>query len=217
MFRTNRAFTIVEMVLAMAIASVVGLSVTAVAMTLSSAYLDGEQRHATVQTGRIALSRIESYINRAKLVTFADDGTILYWAGDADGDGKISLTELAEIKYTPDDRTIRLHRVVLDENMDAQVRAALNVPVPLNAAVGGSAGSDLVESNPRDVSRIEAQDVDAFEVNAYPACPRTKLVTLRLVVGQGQSQGTFRGAASLRADKTSDVATSEGNYVLVDH
>ena len=214
MHRRQNAFTVVEMVLAMAITAMIGLSVAGVAVALSTAQADQEESYQYAQTARSAINRIQGYLSRARLVTARGDGSLVYWIKDADGDGTISLEELGEIRRHSEDRTLRLHRVVFPDNMDEQVHAALNAQVELDCAADMASATQLIETNGRHVDQVEAEDVEAFDVAAYPECPVAKLVSIHLVIGQGERQVALRSAVALRADCTDEVAVSEGAYVL---
>ena len=66
----------------------------------------------------------------------------------------------------------------------------------------------------RHVATPVAEDVTAFEVALYPDPPLSKLATIILTVGEGETATTIRSAVALRADKVADIAVSEGQYLL---
>jgi type II secretory pathway component PulJ len=214
--RSPRAgLTLVELVLAMAITATIALCVTGVAVALAAAQDNADESSECIQTGRSALNRIQTYVSRAKLVTAVGDGAIVFWEEDENGDGLINLSELYEVGYHAEDRTLRLHRVAFDDGMDEALLAALNHTVTLASAADCATAVDIITNDADHRDRIEAEEVDAFEVAAYPDCPRTKLVTVRLVVGEGETRAVFRSAVNLRADAVGNVASQDGVWVLL--
>ena len=214
MNRKTSGLTIIEMVLAMAIVAMIGLSVAGVTMALSTSQAMTNQSHDCMQTGRIAIDRLQDRLSKAKLITAVGDGVVIFWESDDDGDGLINIAELVEVRHHPDDDTLRLHRVSFEDVADATVAAALNESVALDAAADCSLAGSLIVGNAEHREYVQAEGVELFEVAAYPPCPEAKMVTLKLVISDGDQQTTFRSAVTLRADCTSNIGTSEGGWVL---
>lgn len=210
----SRAFTLAELVMAVAIMAVVGLTVATVSMALSDAYAAGDEISQNTQTARSAMARIQKYLNKAKLIVAVGDGSVIYWADDRNGDARINISELARIKLDSAESILYVHRVVFPPEMDPAVREALDYQVGLDAATDTSSGTYMIEANSRHIQQAIAEDVTAFEVAAYPACPKAKMLNITLTVGEQIHQIAIRSAASLRAGKTDEVAVSDGQYVL---
>lgn len=210
----TRGFTLVELVVAVSITTVVALSVAGVSISLSSAYASTSDYQQSIQTGRIATLRIQNLLNKAKLVTASSDGLLVIWADDANGDRKINLNEMAVLTCDLPACEIRQYRVVFPDSMDEATLAALNHEMSLASAMNASSVTNMLKTNTYSKLTVIATDVRDFKVETSPDPPNTVLMGIQITVGSGATSLTVRNAGKLRVNMTGYVGIADGQYVL---
>jgi len=209
----RRGFTLAELLISISITAIIGASVAGMSLALSTAYANSQGVYDNIQTGRSTMMRIQRALNRARLVTFADQGTLIYWSRDADGDERINISELVAISYDQDAGTLTSCQVVFPDTMNPAARDALDKPVSLSEAMSADIVG-TIDRNANCTERILSESVRAFEVSAAPACPMARLVRLKITIEHDGKALTVRSAASLRSDKTGDVQMIGEAYLL---
>ena len=88
MRRNPSGFTLVELVMAISITTIIGLAVAGASMALSTAHAHSESRYGSIETARSAMRRIQSSLRAAALVTYVHSNghKLGYWAGDENED-----------------------------------------------------------------------------------------------------------------------------------
>ena len=208
--------TVAELVLAMDITGVVGLSVSGVFMALSTAQAHSEDHQTYVQTARCTARHVQRILRKAKLVVAADAGGLLVWSEDTNGDGLINVSELVAFLYDDPRKELEQKRVVFTASMAAATREALDVRIALADLDDLTALDAKVQSAfPQYyVEELLADNVREFTGELDAAAPRTKTVKLRLKIGTAKRSVTVYACATIRADETARVGTSGGEYVL---
>lgn len=210
----RRAFTAVELIVAISITAMIALSAAGVSMVLSRAYADSRQSYSSLQTARSVIMRIRREISQAKLITSVTPGTVVYWQADLNGDGQINISELAVIEFDSEQQLLLAHKVVFPDSMDADTQAAFDVKVPLQNAVNSTV-ENLIRNNIRSVSRILGTGITSFTATATPDCPRAQLLSVRIATGHGISAVIMQTAVAVRASRIWDIAMADGQYVLL--
>ncbi|HET6428440.1 MAG TPA: hypothetical protein VFJ30_08525 [Phycisphaerae bacterium] len=208
---STAAFTLMELMLALSITSVIGLTVGSVAVALSHAQSHTDQLSESVQSGRGGLLAIESHVRKAKLVTAVETNGLVLWLGDANADGKINVDELAMISHDGDSREVRLSKLSFPKTLSPTMLEMLNVSRTLSAV---DTISDVSSELDRGiyvgyvaVSPL-AINVARFEVVTDAAPPLSRLVGLRITVGtEGGRQVSLVSSARLRDDETANVSS----------
>jgi len=213
MAAVRKGFVLPDVTVGMAIAAVVGLCVVGVSAALCAAYAHSQDFYQSLQTGRIAMMRMQAMLRKAKLVTCVDGSVSVLWAGDANGNGRINLDEIRLLSYVLSSREIQEERVRFPDSMPPETVDALNVEVPLQDMTDLDALAPYLVS-PNLTSVVLAGDVEEFEVSATPVPPVSKLLKVSLTISGGRRAVTLRSAVSLRADVAGDVGISDGCYVL---
>jgi len=207
--RSIRAFTLIELMLALSVMSVIGLTVGSVAVALSHAQSHTDALTESIQSGRSGLLAIQSYVRRAKLVTAVETNGLVVWLGDANEDGKINVSELAMIAYDSASRQVVVSELSFPDTLPGAMREALNIPRTLAS----------VDDNDKVAREFDrglyvgylaktplATNVEQFEVVTDEAPPLSRLVGLRITVGAAADrQITLTSSVRLRADATADV------------
>jgi len=203
-----------ELVIAMVITAMVGLSVAGVSLSLSNAYAAAQSNGTNIQTGRVSLARLQYGLNRAQLVTVADNNTLVYWQDGTNDEGQINISELVLLQYDVATRQLTQYQVEFPDTMSSSQRQALDYTVELSGAVNTIGIVRQITRNSRCVDTLLAENITSFRAAGSPACPLSKTVLLQLTVGDAEDQFTVRSAATLRIDLTANVGTLGRQYVL---
>lgn len=208
----KHGFTMVEMVLAMAVTAIVGLSVAGVSVGLSNAYENSENYYDALQGARSVLMQAQSMGRTAKLVTATSTDSLVFWTSDINADGKINRNELTMIYWdrSGGDSVVRMQRI-----SPAATSSLVKDQVMLSVASSVSSVSSLLSqyTSYRENSPL-ASDVLSFKVTASPAAPKATLVQLEITVGRPDRPLTLRSTVSLRADDTVNVGKVGSTWVL---
>jgi len=214
MRRNGRAFTLAELVLAMAITTVIGLAVTGVAAAVSNINGRAEAYYEYLQSGRVAASRLEELLRRARLVTVASDSKMVVWtSADADEDD-INLSEVTKVYLDTETGQLMQRTTVFPNTLTEGEKEALDTSLPLSDLTSASAADAEPPYAQYDVTRVLARNVQAFQVYPDVPGPLTRILKFRLVVGADDQSVTQYGAVTLRAPSVSRVSVAEGLYVL---
>ena len=212
--KKTKALTLVELMMSLAMMSIIGLTVATVAAALSHAQSHTDEISENIQSGRSGLLAIESYVRRAKLVTAIDTDGLVVWLGDSNQDGKINADELAMIKYDSQARQVKLSKVSFPLNMAEAMVSVLNTPKDLSTV---ASTADVSGEFSRGIyvgylsENVLATDVDSFEVVPDTAPPMSRLVLLRIKVGESADrQVALTSSVKLRADDTANAANYDG-------
>jgi len=209
-------FTLIEVALAMAITALVGLSVAGATMVLSTTYQQGENYQDYVQSARSSSLRLQTLLRRAKLITSCTTTSIVFWAGDANSDSQINVSELVRVSYNT--ATKELHESQLDlSGLPPATAAVIDSVLPLSTAMDEGAVCTLLGVTYKNYcdDRLLANNVRSVEFRADYAPPSTHRVSLRLDVGDGEQNLVVQPAVTLRSPCTDRVGIANNQYVLV--
>jgi len=211
-----RGFTLAELVLALAITTVIGLAVTAVAAAVSQINQEAEAYYEYLQNGRVAASRIEKALRSALLVTAASDDEFVVWMKDENDDGEINVSEVARVYLDDGDHKLLMQTTEFPDDMKKGQRQALDVDLELDGLTEVE-NLDLGTGHAaHDVLRLLARNVESFHVYPDVEPPMTRLLKFTLVVGENGQTVTQYGAVTLRAPRIDRVRQQDGQYLLLD-
>lgn len=210
--RSNNAFTLMELMLAVAITSIIGLSIAGVSLALSRSYAHTQDFYSNLQTGRTSMSRMQDMLRKTKLVTSAGSDCLVVWTGDQEGTGfgQINRQELVMWIYNSAASEIRQYSIVYPDAL----LSALNVVQPLSTVLAAPSLTNLVNTDIYSQSTVIATDVRAFRVTLDQAAPMARCVKLEITVGSVSAPVKLESAVRLRADATSKVVIQNSQYVL---
>lgn len=211
--RRHRAFTLVELMIAMTIIAVIGLTVVTVASALSGAQARTEAAGDAVHSARSGMMRIAAVLRSAKLLVGAEDGRLLCWMGDANGDGSINVDELVLIQHVPGQREIEQLRVIFP----GASPHGLNVSETLSALTNLEHAHDLLNApflRSCSSTVVLSTDVQDFQVVTDVSPPFSELALLRMTTGPAGRQVRLTSAAGLRSSATGSVDLVDGQPVL---
>ncbi len=214
MRRYRRGLTLAELVLAMAITTVIGLAITGVAAAMSNINERAEAYYEYLQSGRVAASRLEEALRSARLVTVAEGSTIVAWTSDGADKGNINLSEVTMVYLDTETRQLMQRTTVFPDSLDQVTREALDTSLPLSPLTSPSVVDDEAPYPQYDVTRVLVRNVQDFQVYPDVPAPLTRTLKFRMVVGSYAQTVTQYGAVTLRASKVSNVAVADGIYIL---
>lgn len=209
--RKSRAFTLLEMTLAMTITAITGLSVAGATMALCRAHQNTEGFYQSLQTTRSAMLRIQRTIQNSKLVTANTGTTLVLWVDDTNGNRTIDADEVLLLVFDTAAREVRMLRKVFPP----AAHDALNVDVPLSTLISASTVLSGMVASAYTQTTVLASDAVDFFASASPAPPMATRVDFRLSVGSGKDLVTLRSSASTRGGLTAKVTVVHGSYVLL--
>ena len=92
------AFTLTELLMALAITAMIGMSVVTLSTALSSAHASTGSMAEAISSGRYAMRSIDADVRKAALVTAFGNGEMVVWTGDEYADKQINVSELVLIQ-----------------------------------------------------------------------------------------------------------------------
>ncbi len=212
----NRGFTVAEMVLALAIVGMIGLSVTGVYMTLNTAQAHSDEYYTHLQTARGLVRTLDRSLRKARLVLARDADGIAVWTDDTDDDGLVNLSEITVFYYSSSDGTVVRSRVVFPDEMAETVRAPLDEQITL-AEISTVTGlrTSMAEKSPSYFTDVLlAENVLSFTSEVDSSAPLSTLVKASFAVGTAKRYAWGYAGGALRAPYVSRVGQVDGDYVL---
>jgi type II secretory pathway pseudopilin PulG len=214
MHASRRGFTLAELVLALAITTVIGLAVTAVAAAVSNFNQRAEAYYECLQTGRVAAGRLEAMMRPALLVTAASGDNMVVWTDDHTDPGNINVSEVAKIFLDTTTKKLMLRTTVYPNTLTASQVRSLDRDIKLWELTSASVATSLPTYVQYDVTSVLAGNVQSFVVYPDVPAPLTRLLKFKLVISADGQTVTQYGAVMLRAPSTSSVTLNNNKYVL---
>ena len=213
MTRGTRAFTLAELVMAMAIMSIIGLAVVGITMALTDAQEYSGDFYRNVQIARNSMRYLQRAIQKANLITAVDSDSLACWLEDTNDNGRINVTEMRLFAFESGDCEIAEYRIQFPSWWTQVMKALADTSVSL-AWVTDISNVKSMRSNSYVVRRVLATDVASVTFTVSPSAPITKLLQTEITIGQGDRRVVLRGATALRADWTDHVGTVDSEWVL---
>jgi type II secretory pathway pseudopilin PulG len=214
MHTRGRGFTLAELVLALAITTVIGLAVTGVAAAVSNFNERAETYYEYLQSGRVAAIRLQEMMRPALLITAASGDNMVVWTNNQTDPNNINVTEVTKVFLDASTGQLMQRTTVFPDSMSASTKTALDTSLALSTLTSASVATSEPIYAQYDVTRVLARNVQSFDVYPDVSAPLTRLLKFKLVVGADGQTVTQYGAVMLRAPSTAKVSGTTGNYVL---
>ncbi len=211
---TRRGFTLAELVLALAITTVIGLAVTGVAAGVSNFNQRAEAYYECLQSGRVAAGRLEAMLRPALLITAASGDNMVVWTDDHTDTGNINVSEITKIFLDTTTHQLMQRTTVFPDTLKAHTLKALDDSLALSQLTSPSVAESAPFYAQYDAPRVLASNVQSFAVYPDVPAPLTRLLKFKLVISVVGQTVTQYGAVTLRAPSISKVSISRGLYVL---
>ena len=111
----RRAFTLVDLMVALCVVSIVMAAVASLAYAMGTANDASDDTSAKQAQLRCATLRIGEMIRNSRLIISLIDNNLAIWKGDYNGDGQINLGEVAYIGSAADRSYIRVYEFTSDD------------------------------------------------------------------------------------------------------
>ncbi|WP_428389663.1 prepilin-type N-terminal cleavage/methylation domain-containing protein [Mucisphaera sp.] len=185
---SRRALTLLELLIAIAAASVIALAGTTLLTALTYAASEQRDLRAVVGKSLAVGARLGAEVREAHLILDANDNTLILWLNDTDDDQQPALSEILRIEAVPTDNTLKTYAFDL---------AATDTIYPLTtdfiAETTARIASD--DMTPRNWSRDVAAATFTLD-NPDPQLAR--LLSYRIDFTTGNLTETYANATALR-------------------
>ena len=196
----HRGFTLAELVMSLAVSSVVLAAAAALAYAVCHAWSKSEDINEVVSSGRNGMVRMSDRIRSARAIGYVAPGVLMLWRQDANEDGQVNRNELTLLQVDP--ATGRLNegqllfpagtsQAVIDSHSTA-LTAAQFTAAPVVSQLRGDAffAEGPLAEYVQDVTWI---------VDAAP--PATRLVQAQLTLTKDALTQVLHAGMALRAPK----------------
>jgi len=221
--KRGQAFTLIEMVMAISITAIIGMSIAGASMALSTAYENGQDYYQCLQTGRITMARLEQILRKSLLIGGTGPDLMWLWREDTNGDGGINLTEISTIAYDRQNKTLKEIHLEFPSTWPESMLKVADRSLTLYEVTAQYASISSFRScyGPIMKNTVLAENVVDFTVAPWPYPPITKAIGVTMTVRQSDRTLTVRSAAKLRGDTVDRVAFAfgggqSGHWVLLD-
>lgn len=176
-FCRRRGFTLVEMILSLAITGMLGLGVCTLLLSMSSATKSSHDVYAEIVRRQVLASRIGDLIRSSAAVLDSNADSLVLWTGDYNNNGKPNLSELRRLQWDGDGS------IWVYETPDA-IDAVLDVSYELEADYNGL--TSLVLGTDLFPGQLVAGDVISCEAEVVmPGNSEGSMVRLLVTTDDG--------------------------------
>ena len=203
------------MLTALVVMSIISLAVVSLTMALTTAQEYSVDFYRNVQIARNSLRRLARDIHKSKLITAGNSDTLVYWLGDANGNGDIELTELRLVTTDLDTGKVMLCRAEFPAFWPQAFKDSWDTGMTVEIATDlGMAVSWIRNAQWARADEL-ATEVTALKFSASPAIPTSEVLQIEMTVGEGPGAVELRTSASMRANKLADLYMDAGTYHLL--
>jgi len=197
----RRASTLAEVIIALVITGMVGMSVAAILQAASYGTSSRrEVRRLTVRRQQVE-ARLNSNLRNAAAVLASGAGSMVLWTGDANGDTHVNFSELCLIELPGGSSTLSMWATRFPENWNQVQRDAADTAYAVNADFAATA--QTAKSNVYFVETPWTQGASELEIALQPSTPQAAvLVSWRLTLTDELLSEPLIGAAALAVHVT---------------
>jgi len=194
--RRCAGMTLLELLLTLAITSMVGAAVAAMLSAVSYGTSSGKDMRSLVVRNKIISTRFTASIRNASMVLESGSGYMVLWLGDSDGSGTPQLGEIQYIEYDTANTRMRSYQADWTGLNEAQI-AAVNAEYALDANFKTSTTG--VRGQTYFPAEVWMNQVTSWNVTVNNADEQiADLVSFRFGLTNGEQTDELIGAAALR-------------------
>lgn len=194
---SRSAFTLAELIMSLAVSSLVLAAAASLAYAVSHAWTKSENIQTVVNHGRNGVARIGARIRGAKAVGYVNSTYLLIWREDADEDGRISMAELTLYTVDARNRAIYEGQLVFSSDLTQAARDAVDTVLSASELSSPSTINALARSDYfRQGAVAEYVDSVTWVLDADP--PDTTMVEMELNLSKDGLTQTLHAGMSLR-------------------
>ena len=189
--------TLVELLLALAITTVIGLAISAMLFAVSRTTSTQNDMRSFIIKQKTVESRITAAIRSSKTVLAVGTNYLVLWTADTTADDQPNMSEMRRIEWTTNQKTLITYRPVFPTGWTTTNIAAVDSSYDL--ASDFNSVSNTLKSNTYFQSETWASNVSnaAFAVN-LPTVQQARLVSFQTTFESNDLDSTLIGAAALR-------------------
>jgi len=180
--RDGTGLTVVELLVALVVTSVILSAVATLAYAMSSATRDAEDMAATQTDVRMAALRLTELIRNGCMICAAPGSDLVVWKSDDNANGAIDINELAYIENDDPNHGVflRLFNTRADPSVLAALGLSAGTPVLSTLALSGTKTGLVNRYTPTaEVSRLMMlQNCQNVRFTLDQAPPHTRRVTI---------------------------------------
>jgi len=188
--RTEKAFTLAELLVALVVTSVILSAVATLAYAMSSASRVSEDTFLKQAQLRQARLRIAELVRTCKLICAAPGHDVAIWQADSNNDGKINIGELVYIEAGDNSNMLRL----------CQFAPTDPAPITLQSLAAPTTKASLISQYAETYVPLipECGNVQ-FRFDAAPPFTKTKLLSISLSLAENGATHRYEISEALRA------------------
>jgi len=189
---SRRGFTLVEVVIALAISSAIGVTVAMMLGGISAATRAEHDTRRAIVKRQVAITRLGACVRGAAMVLSSADDHLVLWTGDSTGEGKPNISELRRIEWNDDSHEILVYEA--PANLSAASDTEYELTNNFDSITQSLAGSASFPG------RVRLRNVTHWDVNLDSPDPHAaRAVKVALVVGSSSGSEQVLMTATMRA------------------
>lgn len=202
MIHRRQAFTIVELVLALAIAGLVSASAAGMLMAVSYGTSSKRDLRSAVVKSQVVDNRIASAIRGSRAILETGIDYLVLWTGDTDANGAANAPDLAEMRLI--ERDSATHTLKAYQFPDSWTQVQIDAANITYALTGNPGGFFLTVTTAAKTAGSFQPTLWGSGVTSIsfvlddPDPSLTRLASYRLVIASGDLSETVVGSASVR-------------------
>ena len=193
--RRRAGLTLVELIIALAIMALIGLTVSAMLSAVAYGTDSGRDVRASIARGKMTTARIDAAIRESRAVLAASEGVLVLWMRDEDGDEIADADEVRRLEHDASAATLTSYRSTpfTEAQEDAGDDAECLKTLTLGIQQWPAAAAD------RLVTVRWASGVGTWQATLdAPAPAAARLVSYRLGLSAAEDAPVLIGVAALR-------------------
>ena len=187
--RPRRAYTLVELLLALSLLSLIATTVASVLFGFSRGTEGRQDLRRRSATADVVCNRIEAAIRPCAMLLASGERFMVLWAADSDGNSKPNLSELYRIEWDSSSGEIRAYRA---DGIAKADDATSELTADFNALT-----EDMKDAGVFPHEAIAA-NVRNWTVAPQPVPQNARLISFSLTLADGDGTWPVRSAAALR-------------------
>ena len=124
--KRRRGMTLAELIIALAITSVVGAGVVAMTDAVARVLDQGRSERERTIASAVASTRLSSIVAPCSCALSVEGGTVVLWRGDTLRDRQVQATEVGWVRFDPESSELRYEWIAFPEGWSARDQASAN-------------------------------------------------------------------------------------------
>lgn len=195
--RRSSAFTLVELILASGITTLVGAAIASLFFAVSYGTASRNDMRALVPRQRTIVARLDASIRSSRMVLALGSNYVVLWMGDTRPNSAPNLSELRRIEFDSAGKTVTSYKVTWPAGWSQAMIDAADTQY----AIGDDFGSitAALKGNTYFPSETWSRSVSTWSLAANKSNVQSAtMLSYQITTVSGQTTNTLIGAAALR-------------------